>query len=314
MTQPSDVEMPIGAVTRLTGITSHTLRKWESRYHAIEPVRTDSGRRLYTQAQVDRLLLLRDLVRQGHQISGLAAMTDADLRGLLGTARETLESLEVDRALVVGAGLPTRLENQVKGRDVEFVHVDPAVWLAESDTRASDARQDDCALMIELPTIPNDLAASLQALRRDRYPRVVVVYGFANHKTLRMLMDSGVVCLKNSATPTELIRNLDLATDGLALVDQIDPEALPARRFSAESVAQLAAMAPKLQCECPNHIAQLVMDISAFERYSLECEDLNPADRAVHARLRVLSANARALFEEAIAELAEHEGLVLEEL
>ena len=105
-----------------------------------------------------------------------------------------------------------------------------------------------------------------------------------------------------------------MAADGVSLVDLIDGEALPSQRFSAQSVAQLAAMAPKLQCECPNHIAQLVMDITAFERYSMECEDQNPADRAMHARLRLISAHARALFEAAIAELAEHEGLSLEEL
>ena len=310
MTQPSDVEMPIGAVTRLTGITSHTLRKWESRYHAIEPVRTDSGRRVYSQGQVDRLLLLRDLVRQGHQISSLAAMSDAALRDLLGTSSDSGEPLSVDRALVVGEGLPTRLADHIRGRKVEVVQTDPVRWLESAD---ADERL-DCSLMIELPTIPTSAAVKPQTLRRDCYPRVVVVYGFASQRTLRTLLDSGVVCLKSSATPAELLGNLELLADGNTLIDQIDPEALPSRRFSAETVATLAAMAPKLQCECPNHIAQLVMDISAFEQYSLECEDQNPADRAVHARLRLLSANARSLFEQAIAELAAHEGISLQEL
>ncbi len=310
MANPSEVEMPIGAVTQLTGITSHTLRKWESRYHAIEPIRTDSGRRLYSQAQVDRLCLLRDLVRQGHQISMLAGMTDDALRERLGANRETAPAMELDRALVVGEGLPTRLAGHTAGRQIEFVPAEAAGWLAGPDVPEAES----CALMVELPTLPGDEVARLIQLRRDQFPRVVVVYGFANQKTLRTLMDGGVVCLKNSATPAELLRNLEVVSSGVSLIDLIDREGLPAQRFSAETVAQLAAMAPNLQCECPNHIAQLVMDISAFERYSMECEDLDPADRALHARLRLISAHARALFEEAIAELVEHEGLSVEEL
>ncbi|MEL7297161.1 MAG: MerR family DNA-binding transcriptional regulator, partial [Pseudomonadota bacterium] len=35
----------IGAVARLTGISTHTLRIWERRYAAIVAERTDSGRR-----------------------------------------------------------------------------------------------------------------------------------------------------------------------------------------------------------------------------------------------------------------------------
>ena len=62
------------------------------------------------------------------------------------------------------------------------------------------------------------------------------------------VMDGGVVCLKNSATPAELLRNLEVSAEGMALVDLIDREALPAQRYSPESVAQLAALAPKLQC------------------------------------------------------------------
>ena len=168
--------------------------------------------------------------------------------------------------------------------------------------------------MVELPTISAGDVAALGKLRADRFPRIVVVYGFANQRTLRTLMDAGIVCLKSAATPGELVRNLEVAAEGLALVDLIDRQALPSNRFSPESVAQLAALSPKLQCECPNHIAQLVMDISAFERYSMECEDQDPEERALHARLRLIAANARALFEEAIAEVAEHEGLPLEEI
>ena len=58
----------------------------------------------------------------------------------------------------------------------------------------------------------------------------------------------------------------------------------------------------------------LLLDISAFEQYCMECEDQDPKERLLHARLRRSTANARALFEEAMAEVAANEGLELNEL
>ena len=44
---------PIREVARLTGVNPVTLRAWERRYGLIQPVRTDSGHRLYSPTDVD---------------------------------------------------------------------------------------------------------------------------------------------------------------------------------------------------------------------------------------------------------------------
>ena len=72
---------PIRAVSRLTGIGIDTLRAWERRHGAVTPVRDDRGR-IYTDADVARLRLLRGAVEQGHSIGRLAGLTDKDLRRL----------------------------------------------------------------------------------------------------------------------------------------------------------------------------------------------------------------------------------------
>lgn len=46
---------PIREVSRLTGVNPVTLRAWERRYGLILPTRTDSGHRLYSQADVERV-------------------------------------------------------------------------------------------------------------------------------------------------------------------------------------------------------------------------------------------------------------------
>lgn len=69
---------PIRAVARLTGIGIDTLRAWERRHGAVTPVRDERGR-MYTDADVARLRLLRRAVDQGHSIGRLAALPDSEL-------------------------------------------------------------------------------------------------------------------------------------------------------------------------------------------------------------------------------------------
>ncbi|MFZ1130561.1 MAG: MerR family transcriptional regulator [Terriglobales bacterium] len=73
---------PIGAVTKLTGLPLDTLRAWERRYGAVVPARSPRGR-LYSEDQVKRLILLRQVVEQGHAIGQIAAIKDRELRALL---------------------------------------------------------------------------------------------------------------------------------------------------------------------------------------------------------------------------------------
>jgi DNA-binding transcriptional MerR regulator/methylmalonyl-CoA mutase cobalamin-binding subunit len=70
----------VGMVAKMTGLSTHTLRMWEKRYAAVLPRRTEAGGRLYTDADVARLRLLRALVESGHSIGGIAKLSDVDLR------------------------------------------------------------------------------------------------------------------------------------------------------------------------------------------------------------------------------------------
>ncbi len=84
-TRETSASYPIRAVSRLTGIGIDTLRAWERRHGAVTPTRDDRGR-LYTDADIARLRLLRDAVEHGHTIGRLAGLTDAELRHLADTA------------------------------------------------------------------------------------------------------------------------------------------------------------------------------------------------------------------------------------
>jgi MerR family transcriptional regulator, light-induced transcriptional regulator len=79
---------PIGVVARRTGITLHVLRAWERRYAVVAPERTAGGQRLYSDADIERLRLLRQVTEAGHGISQVAHLSDAELAGLVSADAE----------------------------------------------------------------------------------------------------------------------------------------------------------------------------------------------------------------------------------
>jgi DNA-binding transcriptional MerR regulator/methylmalonyl-CoA mutase cobalamin-binding subunit len=86
------IAYPISAVSKLTGIGLDTLRAWERRYKAVTPAR--SGRdRLYSEADVHRLRLLRQAVEHGHPIRQAVLLTSSQLFQLAGESAPSEESL-----------------------------------------------------------------------------------------------------------------------------------------------------------------------------------------------------------------------------
>jgi len=97
---------PMRVVTRRTGLSPDLLRVWEKRYNVVEPARSESGRRLYSDADIERLQLLHRATLAGRsigQVAGLSARALADL------VREDAEA-EAQRAREGGrAPLPAAL-------------------------------------------------------------------------------------------------------------------------------------------------------------------------------------------------------------
>jgi len=73
----------IGLVSRRTGLKPDVIRAWERRYGAIEPGRTPTNRRYYTDEQLERLTLLREATLAGRQIGQVAQLETEELRRLV---------------------------------------------------------------------------------------------------------------------------------------------------------------------------------------------------------------------------------------
>jgi MerR family transcriptional regulator, light-induced transcriptional regulator len=63
----------------LSGIKAHTIRIWEKRYNLLEPDRTDTNIRMYSDNDLRRLLNIAFLVNHGFRISKVCEMDDAKI-------------------------------------------------------------------------------------------------------------------------------------------------------------------------------------------------------------------------------------------
>jgi DNA-binding transcriptional MerR regulator/methylmalonyl-CoA mutase cobalamin-binding subunit len=77
-----EMRFPIGVVARRTGLSKDVLRVWESRYGVVRPARSDSGRRLYSEEDIERLSLLRAATLVGWSIGEVADRPMDELREL----------------------------------------------------------------------------------------------------------------------------------------------------------------------------------------------------------------------------------------
>ncbi len=78
----SEAHHGIKVVAQRTDLSAHVIRIWEKRYGAVEPERTETNRRLYSDEQIERLNLLHKITQQGHSIGNVAKMPTHNLREL----------------------------------------------------------------------------------------------------------------------------------------------------------------------------------------------------------------------------------------
>ncbi|MEZ5330318.1 MAG: MerR family transcriptional regulator [Verrucomicrobiales bacterium] len=69
-------------VAQRTGLSPHVVRAWEKRYGAVDPDRSGTNRRLYSDSDIARLKLLYRLTQAGHSIGQIGRLSTEQLREL----------------------------------------------------------------------------------------------------------------------------------------------------------------------------------------------------------------------------------------
>jgi DNA-binding transcriptional MerR regulator len=70
----------IRQLEKLSGIKAHTIRIWEKRYNLIEPHRTNTNIRYYTDNELKKILNVALLNRHGIKISSIAKLNELELK------------------------------------------------------------------------------------------------------------------------------------------------------------------------------------------------------------------------------------------
>jgi len=78
----------------MTGLSVHVIRAWEKRYNVVEPDRTDTNRRLYSEEDIQKLKLLNDALHLGHHIGGIANLSLLELKKLIPKESNNLSDIK----------------------------------------------------------------------------------------------------------------------------------------------------------------------------------------------------------------------------
>lgn len=304
----------IGVVVRRTNIHPETLRVWERRYELIVPDRSDTGRRLYSEGDIRKLQLVKQLTELGHGVSSLAKLSSDELLERLtashhqGTQRETRSGLKC-RVAFVGDTLRVRY-----GRHLLYYKDIDIVGSMIPGSSTSHAQAD--VVIIDLSTINEESQALIEQYCTDSgASAAIVVFNFATRKAISELESAGIVCLKGALSAAEIYRACMSLMQPLfsvaSLTDQQTDEESAPPRFDKDQLSHIATLSSAIACECPNHLAELIINLTAFEHYSLECANRNEDDARLHLQLNQSTAAARMILEESLARLIEIEGIVV---
>ncbi len=309
--QPAAARLRSGAAARLAGVPVSTLRVWERRYNVVAAPKTATGQRRYSPHDVQRLRLLRLLTRLGHAIGTIAML---DLPTLQQMADDAQPAAVRPRGLtVVGRAAAQRLR-AVPGCTLQSVYDDLDEAEAQAQVQTATHGASD-VLLVHLASLQPASATRVLALRqRLQADTTVVVYAFGAEVVIESLRDAGVRLCREPATGRELARLAGAPAPTAAAPPsgsgEPPPHAVVApRRYSDEALAGLAERPSAVACECPRHLAEIVLQLAGFERYSAECSARSPADAALHRELGLLAGRARAMFEQALERVVAHEAL-----
>jgi MerR family transcriptional regulator, light-induced transcriptional regulator len=312
-----------GAAARMSGVNVATLRIWERRYSVVGPKTSAGKQRLYSYADIKRLSLIKQLVDNGHPIGSIASLSAINLAELLvmarphanqGIAIDTPPTTPTLRIALVGPFLASGVNaKSLASQGLQIVGRSANLELAVSELEKVTAD----LVFVETSTLADGDLQLLAAVKLAcGAGQLVVMYRYAPNVLIRQLRVAGHRVVRASANAEEM-RDLCLRlvqpsnSDEMSRSFELDRLEPNKPIFNEHTLAQFSAQSQTVECECPKHLAELVMNLTSFERYSAQCSNRNPADALLHRKLERAAGLARSVLEDALEAVAIAEGFVL---
>lgn len=312
-----------GVAARLSGVPVDTLRIWERRYSVIGPRLSAGRQRLYSMADIRRLALIKQLVDMGHPIGTVASLSSDELLRRQAATR----SLEDNPPGIAGPKEWSEIKVALVGPMLAGEHFGKALSSGALKVTGRSGDPANAVLdlkdviadiaIIELPTVRDADLGHVAAIKGAcGAASAIVLYRFATSAMVRRMRMAGHAMTRSTSDATELealcldaLRRPRLdAGDAVRLLESVNPRP---PRFDEPTLAELSGASRTIECECPRHLVDLVMNLGGFERYSAECASGSPSDARLHLELQRAAALARSIMEQALERVAIAEGLPL---
>jgi len=316
----------IGAVSSLSGVPTPTLRIWEARYQCFSPLKTASRHRLYSDDDVLKATLMKRLTEQGHSVSRIAQSSLQELNQLLqqhqglGTkASEANRSAPFATVAIVGLPLASRVESKKFTEQLgpTQLRITDIFGTPEEMLQAQLQEQPEL-LLIQCHSLHAGVQVEIRRLAdKSQASHVIVLYSFGQAPVIESLKHWGMIVRREPLPETELSELLlaTLRVDLPTIANQGTLHAaIPPRKYDDMALLRVTGISTQVLCECPQHVAELITQLARFEQYSLDCLNKSTEDSRIHAQLSAISGTARAMFEDALEMVAQHEGIDLQAL
>lgn len=258
---------PIREVARQTGVNPVTLRAWERRYGLIQPTRTASGHRLYSQADIDAIGTILAWLRRGVAVSkvgSLLARTQGLANGRAQALGDAARWQGQVREAVCGfdrAALERTFDEVAVDHPEEqvFAGVFMPVWQALRDALGEYGQRSEWLFLDQFLR-----ARALQGLQRQREPKSwrVALAPLQGESTELELLLTGLSLGGEDMAVTVLAPTQPV--DELLLVcERLRPDALvlfASHRTAADLARRLARLT--LGVKCPVLLAGKAADMT----------------------------------------------------
>lgn len=308
---PENTEAPyfeISAVSKITGLSPNTIRTWERRNFIAASSRSDTGRRRYSQEQVEILALLKKLTKLGDAISSISQLSLSELRSrLLEYQTNQTEASSARTSVIRTLAIGKQAKTWSSILPVQFKHIEekdenPDIILVDLKGSVAECRQQVTIISHEYRGTP-----------------IALLYDYAPRELLKQFSDEGRFLIRIPCSSELLVHYIHAAVANAT--HQNAPTEMPEngkipmipRVFSDKQLATIATSNPNIKCECPHHISALVASLASFENYCRRCEIESPFDADVHLYLGTEISKARSIVEDALLYLCEKDNIAIPE-
>ncbi|MCX2979674.1 MerR family transcriptional regulator [Halieaceae bacterium IMCC14734] len=304
----------IGTVARLSRLKPDTLRIWERRYGLGASQKTESGRRLYTQTDLDHLQIVSRLVDNGFRIGEIATLERKTLAALADAEGVSQKHLDANgsryRYLFAGETLCQWLDQHpgcLSRLDSLLMRAPMESLLENIDPSSSEID----ALVLETPRLGSTQLQMLESLRqRFSTLSITVLCSNCSKNTTSHLADMDIRVVEEKLDTqrfASILRDiqcqLETAEGSADTGDLVSTQPI---LFDTAALQSIAVAPSHLECACSQHLANIIQALQEFEAYTRDCEVNNWNDAAAHSCIYAYTNQARWLMEKSL-------GIALEE-